>query len=63
MMYVCFVVSTFYFMQQTHSADSDPHGPAPSHRLRRLRRQVCDDYSVQLWLAAMGLDVSNAVTW
>eukprot|EP00435_Cladocopium_sp_Y103_P069186 s44_g32.t2 len=22
--------------------------------------QVCDDYSVQLWLAAMGLDVSNA---
>ena len=25
-----------------------------------LRRQVCDDYSVQLWLSAMGLDVSNA---
>ena len=23
---------------------------------------MCDDYSVQLWLAAMGLDVSNAVT-
>ena len=25
--------------------------------------QVCDDYSVQLWLSAMGLDVSNAVPW
>ena len=28
-----------------------------------LKHQVCDDYSVQLWLAAMGLDVSNAVPW